>query len=236
MRRFVQIALMMTLAISLMAMSASAQMPIKFGIKGGLNSSTVIGDDADGYKSRSGFVGGVFTRLSVRGPIGIQAELLLVTKGAKTTFVDDSTTLDVGKTIKADYFEVPVLLRYSFKGKGPAGLNIYGGPVFAFGRSSKTEISTSVRGLAVDGEHDNYNEKSNDLGFALGVGLDLAMARSIVVLEVRYTVGLQNMWEDVVVADIPPDLNSDALYADETTGTAYKMKNSSISVTAGFMF
>jgi len=236
MKRLIQIALVITVALALATVSANAQIPIKFGIKGGLNSSTVIGDDADGYESRSGFVGGMFARLSLGGPVGIQAELLLATKGAKTTFIDEATSLSVDKTLKADYFEVPVLLKYSFKGQGPAGLNLYGGPVFAFVRSSKTEISTTVLGLDVGGDLDNYNEKSTDLGFAVGVGVDLSLARSVMALDVRYTVGLQDMWEDVVVADLPGDLNSHALYADETTGEAYKMKNSAISVTVGLMF
>ncbi|MCD6250117.1 MAG: PorT family protein [candidate division Zixibacteria bacterium] len=236
MKRLVQIVLLMMLATSLLAMSADAQIPIKFGLKGGINSATVTGDDAEGYESRSGIVGGVFTRLSLGGPIGIQAELLLASKGAKVTFIDEATSLPVDKTLKADYFEVPVLLRYSFKGQGPAGLNLYGGPVFAFGRLSKTEISTLVLGLDVGGDLDNYNEKSTDLGLALGIGVDLSLARSVVVLEVRYTVGLQDMWEDVVVADLPGDLNSLTLYADETTGKAFKMKNSALSFTVGFMF
>ena len=68
MRRFFRIVLLMTLAISLATISANAQVPVKFGIKGGLNSSTVIGDDADSFESRSGFVGGVFTRLPFAGP------------------------------------------------------------------------------------------------------------------------------------------------------------------------
>lgn len=236
MKRFVQIALLMTAVTSLLAMTANAQMPIKFGIKGGFNSATVTGDDAEGYNSRSGFVGGVFTRLSLGGPVGIQAELLLATKGAKTTLVDEVTTLSADITLKADYFEIPVLLRYGFKGQGPAGLNFYGGPVFAFSRSSKTALSTTAFGLEVGADLDNYNEKSTDLGLALGVGLDLSLARSVIVLEVRYTVGLQNMWEDVVLADLPSDLNSLVLYADDATGEAYKMKNSAISFTAGFMF
>jgi len=221
MKRLAQIALLIMLVTSMLAMSADAQIPIKFGLKGGISSATVTGDDAEGYESRSGIVGGVFTRLSLGGPIGIQAELLLVTKGAKMTFIDEATSLSVDMTLKANYFEVPVLLS---------------GPVFAFSRSSKTEISTSVLGLDVGGDLDNYNEKSTDLGLALGVGLDLSLARSVVVLEIRYTVGLQNMWEDVVIADIPSDLNSLVLYADDATGEAYKMKNSAISFTIGFMF
>ena len=234
MKRLVRIALLMALVTSVLAMSAGAQVPIKFGVKGGFNSATVTGDDAEGYESRSGFVGGVFARLSLGGPVGLQAELLLAAKGAKRTFVDDLTSLTVDMTLKADYFEIPVLLRYSFKGQGPAGLNLYGGPVFAFSRLSKTEISTSVLGFSAGGELDNYNEKSTDLGLALGVGVDLSMARSLLVLDVRYTVGLQNMWDDVVVADLPSDLIPLTLYAD--SGEAYKMKNSVISFTVGFMF
>jgi opacity protein-like surface antigen len=236
MKRFVQLTVLM-LAASLLAMSASAQTPIKFGFKGGFNLATVTGDDTDDYETRSGFIGGVFTRLSLRGPIGIQAELLLATKGAKQTFDrtvivgTDTSTAVVDKILKADYFEIPVLLRYSLKGKGPAGLNLYGGPVFAFGRSSRT---TDVMGLGDD--IDNYNEKSTDLGLAVGAGLDLKLASYMLVLDVRYTLGMQDMWEDVVVADIPGDVDQEAVYADAVSGEAFKMKNSAISITAGFMF
>jgi hypothetical protein len=91
-------------------------------------------------------------------------------------------------------------------------------------------------GIPVGASLDNYNEKSSDLGLALGAGVDLSLIGPRINLEVRYTRGLGDMWEDVEVASVPGDVIDFAKYFDETTGKAFDMKNSVISITAGFMF
>lgn len=234
MKRFGQVALVMTVLLALAAPSVDAQMLIKFGFKGGLNSSTVTGDDTDDYESRSSFMGGVFVTLPLKAGFSLQSELLYSGKGAKIT--DTTAVVPVELILKANYFEIPILLKYGFLGKGPAGLYFVAGPVFAFSASSKTRIEGSLVGIPVGASRDNYNEKSSDLGLAIGVGADFSLIGPRLNVEVRYTVGLYEMWNDVDVATLPDDLLDFTLYADETTGQADDMKNSVISITAGFMF
>ncbi len=236
MRCLSRVFLVTALVVALAAVSASAQTPLKFGFKGGVSIAKATGDDADGYSGRKGLVGGVFTRVSVAGAVVVQAELLYAQKGAEYTVTDTASGHPVDVTLKADYYEIPVLLKYGLKGKGPASISFYGGPVFSFSAASDTEISSNLVGISVAGSVDNYNERGSDLGLALGVGLDLSLGRSLLALDVRYTGGLKDMWEDVEAASIPADLNRLGLYADENTGAAAKMKNSAFSFTIGVMF
>ncbi len=228
MRRFVQIALMM-MAIVLMAMSASAQMPIKFGIKGGITSAKVTGDDTEGLDSRSGIVAGVFASLKLTHGLSLQPELLFVQKGAKGPMTIGTTPVDA--TIKLDYFELPVLLKYGFGGRGAMSPFLVGGVALSSVKSSKTEAS--VVGIPLlTGDSDNYNERSTDLGLVVGGGVDLTMGPTRLSIELRFTSGTKQIWEDLDGSPVPADQWS---YADDQ-GHALDMKNSAVSFLAGFMF
>jgi len=209
--------------------TADAQLPFRLGLKGGLNSANVEGDDAGAWGSRRGMVAGIFASLKLPAGLSLQPELLYSQKGAKGTLRGDSTT--VNATLKTAYIEIPVLLKYALSSKGPVTPCLFAGPAFAFSKSSKTELETSVLGLPLSGDVDNYNEKSTDFGLVFGGSLDFSAGPSLLTLDVRYTLGTSTMW-DKVTLPVPRD---QLAYRNASGGPA-DMKNAVLSITAGMMF
>jgi len=227
MKRLIQITLVM--AVALATVSANAQMPIKFGFKGGINSATVIGDDTDGLDGRNGIIGGLFANLKLAKGFSLQPELLYAQKGAKGPMTVEGIPVDA--TIQMDYIEIPVLLKYNLGGRGSLSPFLIGGVAFSTIKSSKTKAS--VVGLPLlTGESDNFNERSSDVGIVVGGGIDLSMGLIRISAELRFTAGTKAMWKDVDIDNLPDD---EWVYADDT-GKALDMKNSVVSVMVGFMF
>jgi hypothetical protein len=215
----------------LTAVSASeAIMPLKLGVKGGITSSTATGDAAAGADNRNGIVVGVFARLQLARGWSLQPELLYVQKGATGRFWNDIQTAET--TLKANYIEIPVLLKYNLPVKGPASPSVFAGPALAFVQSSTTEFSATIFDFPVSADVENYKERSTDLGLVVGAGLDLTLSRTVLFFDFRYTLGLQPMWQDVAVVNAPED---EVPYFDGTTGVADDMKNSSFAFTVGLM-
>lgn len=225
MRFVLVVATLTTVSLS----EADAQLPLRIGLKGGLNLANVEGDDAGAWGSRQGIVAGIFASLKLPAGLSLQPELLYAQKGAKGTLHGDSVT--VTATLKTVYIEIPVLLKYALSSKGPVSPCLFVGPAFAFSKSSKTELEVSVLGLPLSGDVNNYNEKSADLGFVLGGSLDFSAGRSLLTLDVRYTLGTSTMW-DKVKLPVPDD---QLAYIDASGGPA-NMKNAVFSLTAGLMF
>lgn len=230
MKRLIQIALVITVALALATVSANAQMPIKFGFKGGVNIANVTGGDSGGYESKSGIMGGLFASLSLGSGLSLQPELLYVQKGAKRTAEDSASSGTL--TLQMNYIEIPVLIKYGFKSGGAVTPCLFAGPAFGFNKSSKTEVEGTLMGIPASGDVDNYNEVSSDLSFVLGGGVDFSLGTAKLTLELRYTSGTKVLWEDVDIDNLP---DYEWVYADDT-GKALDMKNSVISVMVGLMF
>jgi hypothetical protein len=213
--------------------TADAQNPLKIGARGGFIVGNVEGDDSPDFGSREAFVGGVFTNLPLIRGLVLQPELLYAQKGGEFSTTLEGIPVDI--ILKMDYIEIPILLKYGFATNGPVTPFILAGPVFSFNVSSKTEFKTSVIGFPFAVEVDNYNEKSTDLGLALGVGADFSLGPVSLVFDARYTTGFQSMWEDVDLSSLPDELD-EQVYADEMTGEALDMKNMTIALTVGIMF
>ena len=218
------------MALALVTASSFAQSPLKIGLKGGITMANVTGDDTGGAESRSGIAGGVFTNLKLPGGFSIQPELLYVQKGAEVSASDSLVSATV--TLQTNYIEISILLKYSFATKGSIAPCVFAGPAFSSSKGSKTKVEGSILGIAASGEVDNFNEASSDLSFVIGGGADFSLGRSKLTLEVRYTAGTKNMWEDVNVGNLP---DNEMVYAD-TEGMALDMKHSVVSVMVGLMF
>lgn len=234
MKRLVTMLTLMLVVVASAATTAEAQLPFSYGFKAGINSSNVVGDDADGFKSRTGIVGGLFVRFNIPGKFSVQTELLYSRKGAKRTELDESS-IQFNRVLKVDYLEIPLLVRYKLAGRGPVSSNVFAGPAFAFAKSSETVKEVEVSGWPLAGARNNYNETSSDVGLVLGGSIDVAVMSVGITIDIRYTAGLSSMWEDVTVANIPDPLREE-MYADPTTGTADDMKNSALTFTVGVTF
>ncbi|MES1214731.1 MAG: porin family protein, partial [Bacteroidota bacterium] len=74
-----------------------------FGVKGGLNMSTVTGNDIDNPKLHPSFHIGGFANFMIAEKIAIQPELLFSGKGSKS---------DLQGTYKLGYAQIPILVQY----------------------------------------------------------------------------------------------------------------------------
>ncbi|WEK70786.1 MAG: porin family protein [Candidatus Chryseobacterium colombiense] len=123
--------------------------PVSFGVKAGLNVSTISGGDS---KAKAGFYGGAFANIPVASSFSVQPEILYNGVGAKADGMQDLK-------VNLSYISVPVMLQYN------ALPNFYleAGPQFSFLVDSKFKYqSVSVKG--------NDYIKGFDFGIGIGAG------------------------------------------------------------------
>lgn len=149
--------------------NTASSSPVRFGLKAGLNVSTLSGD---GMKSKAGFYGGVFANIPVAQDFSVQPEVLYSGMGAKDSY-DTNTKLNL------DYIAVPVMFQYN------ALPNLYfeAGPQFGFLISSKMKYNSS----SVD-----TKDLTKGFDFALGLGAGYYFTPNIGV-NVRYVAGLTDI-------------------------------------------
>ncbi|CAA7196250.1 porin family protein [Chryseobacterium potabilaquae] len=123
--------------------------PIAFGVKAGLNVSSISADDT---KGKAGFYGGVFANIPVASSFSVQPEVLYNGAGAKIEGVSDVK-------LNLDYISVPVMFQYN----ALPNLYLEAGPQFSFLINSKLKMN----GGSVDVKD---NVKGFDFGIGLGAG------------------------------------------------------------------
>lgn len=152
---------------------AKAQLSPKYGMKGGLNLSTVGGKDTEGNKMKAGFHLGVFAEIPVATSISVQPELVFSNQGSKYT--DDG-----GKgSVNASYITLPVMAKYTFS----EGFFAETGPQIGYLISAKAK-----QGGVKSDMKDIY--KKTDLSWGLGIGY---MSKSNIGANARYNIGLSKV-------------------------------------------
>jgi hypothetical protein len=185
------------LAIALLASaSVAGAQDLEFGIKGGASLADLADpDDAFGdaeSSTRNGFVAGAFLAFPLGDSVSLQAEALFAQKGAKFEFENLDTTL------KLDYVEVPLLLKYRFGGEGIRPY-VFAGPYVGFRTKAEVEVDAGGDGTSTDELEDET--KSTDFGAVAGGGLEFPAGSGAFLLEARYARGLTNIASDDVDND-----------------------------------
>lgn len=126
------------------------QAQASIGLKGGLNMSSLNGLDPVNFDSKykTGYHLGAFANIHFGKKLSIQPELIYSTQGGS---IDNGLQV---QDIEMDYFNVPVMLRYS----GSAGFYLEAGPQFGFS-------SGEVDWKDLDG-----SMKKSDLSICGGIG------------------------------------------------------------------
>jgi hypothetical protein len=185
---------MATLAFALPR--AAAAQGLTYGAKAGVTLATVSEDaEADsGWGYRVGLAAGGYVALPLGSRLAIQAEGLFNQKGARAD-VDDLVT-----TLKLDYVEVPVLVKYAVTHGGARSIHVFGGPSIAF--KVRSRATASFGDTTIDTDEDE-NIENVDLGVAAGAGVDFGKWS----IDGRYTFGLSNL----VKSDDEAELRSRAI-------------------------
>ncbi|MDU8887273.1 porin family protein [Yeosuana sp. MJ-SS3] len=149
-----------------------------YGLKAGLNASTIRGDDTDNLDPRIGFQFGGFAEFCFDEVVAIQPELLYSQQGAKYSESDG-----YDGTFKLDYINVPVMAKFNL-GENFA---IEAGPQAGILISAKDDYESSGDS-GVDDIKDDI--KNIDYGASFGISYDFD---SGYVLGARYNLGFADI-------------------------------------------
>jgi hypothetical protein len=156
-------------------------------VKGGIGFATLSFDNADFSEffdgSRTGLIIGGGVDIPAGNVIVIGVDLLYNQKGASGSDVDEDLTL------KLDYIEIPILIKYPFSVGGNVQPFVYGGFSPAFAVSRKVEGTEDGEDVDFDVDDD---VKSFDNSFVLGGGVRFGQ----MAVEARYNLGIQNIRDD----------------------------------------
>jgi len=147
---------------------------VKFGVKLGMNVSSVNESGPNSLDSKTGFLIGVTTEVKLTDKLSLQPELLLSKQGAK------SETNDF--TLELNYIAVPVMVKYYIAD----GFSVEAGPQFSF--LMKDKLSSDSGNQTAD-----ISAESFDLMANLGFGYQL---KNGLFFQTRYNLGLTNFDEN----------------------------------------
>ncbi|MEN4760543.1 porin family protein [Chryseobacterium sp. C39-AII1] len=139
---------MKKLLLGLAVVAGSFTFAQTFGLKAGLNVSSISHDE---MKAKAGFYGGAFVNIPVAKDFSVQPEVLYNGAGAK---FDDSSD----DKINLSYISVPVMFQYN----ALPNLYLEAGPQFSF------LIDSKYKGNSVSVDSDDF--KGFDFGIGLGAG------------------------------------------------------------------
>lgn len=165
--------------------TATAQSPLNFGLRGGLNIANL--NNVDGTDARTGFTAGAYLNFKVpMSPVSIQPEILYTQKG-----FDASGTISgqqISTTTKLDYIEIPVLAKFSFA-PGPFTPKVYFGPYVGFNVKAEVEAEGGGQSGTTD-----IKDSVKDTDFGVVVGAEVSISKFNV--GIRYGAGLTKIAED----------------------------------------
>jgi len=173
--------LCLLLTIGLFAQQAQAQTRSGFGVRGGVNFST-LNDVNESPDSRTGIMLGVYANyLIADSPVSIQPEVLYTQKG----FESGNTT------VQLDYIEIPVLAKFAFITDGSLTPYVYAGPSVGFNINAERDGDDD--GILGGGPDTDIDDQINSTEFSVVVGGGLDFGR--IDLGVRYGAGLTEVFD-----------------------------------------
>ena len=157
---------------------------VSFGVKGGVNFSTISGDDFDSPDSRTSFHVGVLAEFPMGDMFSLQTEALYSGQG----FEYDVPGVDGEEHVEyqLDYLAVPVLAKFYVTN----GFSIEAGPQFAFVVNEELDTNPTDD----PGDTDLDNAESFALGIAGGLSFQTEMG---LFATGRYVYGLSEVFDNV---------------------------------------
>jgi hypothetical protein len=189
------------------SLAANAQF-LRFGVKGGVSSSTVkidkttfsTIDDAETFvveqgNSKMGLHFGLFGRVQVLG-FYVQPELLFTQSKGEVVLTDITNSESPLKSIRDQKFnkiDIPVMVGWKI---GPARLGL--GPVASIMLSEQDGLKDELADATNESVESNF--KNATFGYQVGAGLDIF---KFATLDVKYEGNLSKLGEGVNIAGKP---------------------------------
>ncbi len=173
------------------AQAQSDSKAVQLGIKGGLNSSTISGDDIGELKSRTSFNAGLVAEIPISERVSFQPEVFYSGQGFDIQENDQDNIFDTDDNVEyqLDYIQVPLLLKVYLV----EGLSVEAGPQFGFKIHEEIDFEPNNDGGDIEIDSNDSNVKDLDTGIALGTAYKFDNG---FFLSGRYTFGLTNIFED----------------------------------------
>jgi len=193
------------LAAIVLATAAPAMAQVRLGPVVDINFANVSTDDPEFKDLASTYmrfgIGGVI-EYPLNENLSFVAEPMILGKGSKGEMSEGGATAE-GK-VKLSYFEVPLLVKYTFGEKGRKKDDaiqpyVLAGPTIGFKTGAKATTSLSGTDMDADlsGTEDISDEVSGtDLGLALGGGVAKGFGSAKGFVEAQYVFGLKNIEKD----------------------------------------
>ena len=189
------------LAVLIAATPARAQSargglpPVRFGAVGGVSIASMT-ETTNTRTVTGAYVGGqvVLPRAEY---FALQIEVAWSAKGVRAAGRDPDTGAEGQLTLRNSYIEIPILMRVDSPlaiGVEPIGAVpfVVLGPSLGISRGCSFESAELQLSLDCD---DEFGVKTFDFGAMVGTGLEARIGRSAISLGVRYTFGLQDVFE-----------------------------------------
>ena len=179
--------LVIAIAIFGGTLGASAQESWSFGVKGGVNFSTVTGDYFSDPNSRTAFNLGVLAEIPVADRISIQPEVLYSAQGYDVASIDEDNAFDTDDNIEyqLDYIQVPLLAKIYVLD----GLSVQAGPSFNFNVNEEIDYTPTENGGDIELE-----DQVNDFEFGGAAGLEYKFNNGFFI-QGRYNYGFTEISE-----------------------------------------
>lgn len=180
---------MIALVVILCVLPASVRADglIRFGIKGGVNFANLVGPDLDSnWKTKIGLAAGGFVSFQINRLLAIQPEFLYSQKGS--TWKGNP---DVTYKINLTFVDIPLLVKFFIPVSAQSALrpNVFVGPYAGIKMSAKLIVETAEGSDETDFE----DLKKTDLGLVVGGGIDFAVGKGKILLDVRYSFGFSSI-------------------------------------------
>lgn len=187
-----------TLLLSLFSFlntSEAISQDTRFGVKAGLNYSSIVGDLTDGLKFRFSGHGGIFIESEFTRKFSLQTEVLYSSQGFQ--FSSDLQSIENGgvtfdendfrTNVQLNYLTVPILGKFALNDR----LNVEFGPQFGFllNQGSKIKNLDEIDDTAPDNRMVTAGRFQLDYGVVAGLNYAIGDKLSI---EPRFYIGLRN--------------------------------------------
>lgn len=147
------------LLLAALVLAVPAQAQVKFGLKGGLNvTSMSFNSDVFDASNRAGFFIGPTVKIGIPlAGLGVDASVLYDQRSAKVKVADYTTD----QTLKAQAINIPINLRYAFGLGDAASIFVFAGPQFGFNVGDKDQSLY---------ESSNWRLKNSNFSINVGAG------------------------------------------------------------------
>lgn len=168
----------------------------QFGIKGGMNVSSLSNDAGlEDSSSKIGFNAGLFLNAPLAANFSIQPEVLYNNLGSKVILTDidinnDNYTAEYARHL--DYISVPVMFQYN----ATPSFYLEAGPQFSFLLDARDKYKSTKNGSTTNSETRDLNQdafNSFDFGVGLGAGYWFTPKLGI---NARYNAGFTDIYKN----------------------------------------